>query len=51
MPAELAQFIDASGFGGNVPAERAALLDTDAIIWVGPDSLRAQLARTRSTAG
>ena len=44
MPADLAQFIGADGFGGNVPAERAAVLDTAVIVWVGPDSLRAQLA-------
>jgi iron complex transport system substrate-binding protein len=44
VPPDLAQFIDSDGFGGTVPAERASVLDTDAIVWVGPDTLRAQLA-------
>ena len=38
VPPDLAQFIDSDGFGGTVPAERASVLDTDAIVWVGPDT-------------
>ena len=34
----------AAGFGGNVPGERASVLDTDALVWVGPPTLRAQPA-------
>ncbi len=44
VPPDLAQFIDSDGFGGTVPAEHASVLDTDAIVWVGPDTLRTQLA-------
>jgi iron complex transport system substrate-binding protein len=44
VPPEIAQFLDADGFGGVVPAERASVLDTDAFVWVAPDTLRAQLA-------
>ena len=43
IPTDIAQFIDADGFGGNVPAERAAVLDVDTLVWVAPDTLRAQL--------
>jgi iron complex transport system substrate-binding protein len=44
VPADLAQFIDSDGFGGKVPGEQASVLDTDAIVWVGPDTLKTQLA-------
>ena len=43
VPPDIAQFIGADGFGGNVPAERAAVLDTDALVWIAPTSLPAQL--------
>jgi iron complex transport system substrate-binding protein len=43
IPTDITQFIDADGFGGNVPAERAAVLDVDTLVWVAPDTLRAQL--------
>ena len=43
IPPDIAQFINADGFGGNVPAERAAVLDVDTLVWVAPDTLPAQL--------
>jgi iron complex transport system substrate-binding protein len=39
VPADLQPFVGADGFGGNVPGEQAALLDTDAMVWLGAESL------------